>query len=37
MGKRVARAVSAMRASVIAHDPFRPNVEVYGPFKWGEP
>jgi D-3-phosphoglycerate dehydrogenase len=24
-----------MRASVIAHDPFRPNVEVYGPFKWG--
>ncbi|MFQ6161757.1 phosphoglycerate dehydrogenase [Sinorhizobium meliloti] len=35
IGKRVARAVSAMRASVIAHDPFRPNVEVYGPFKWG--
>ena len=34
IGKRVARAVSAMRANVVAHDPFRPNVEVYGPFKW---
>jgi D-3-phosphoglycerate dehydrogenase len=34
IGKRVARAVSSMRANVVAHDPFRPNVEVYGPFKW---
>jgi len=34
IGKRVARAVSAMRAHVVAHDPLRPNVEVYGPFKW---
>ncbi len=34
IGRRVARAVSAMGAEIVAHDPFRPAVEVYGPFRW---
>ncbi|MBE2278647.1 MAG: phosphoglycerate dehydrogenase [Rhodobacteraceae bacterium] len=34
IGRRVARAVSAMGAEIVAHDPFRPDVEVYGPFRW---
>jgi D-3-phosphoglycerate dehydrogenase len=34
IGGRVARATSAMGASIVAHDPFRPPVNIYGPFKW---
>lgn len=36
VGRHVARIVSAMRADVVAYDPFRPQLDLSGSFAWGE-
>jgi D-3-phosphoglycerate dehydrogenase / 2-oxoglutarate reductase len=36
VGRRVACIASAMGANVVAHDPFRSNFEIPGPFAWRE-
>ena len=36
IGRHVAQIASAMGARVVAHDPFRPQFDILGPFEWLE-